>query len=296
MRRRVIAVACLVVVACVACASSSVLDDFIAGWQSQKDGYVHDFVHRSFLEQRKVADERAKLVQSGAVEWSSYARRILATATLARAITEAKGRAQMLERFLEHMQAAPGADATTDWFSASAAELRQSARNTGARTEDLVRELGSPLAITVAALERVELQAAAQGQARGEALQLADLRGSAGLYYGRIGYDPTALGFLAGGAGAGTGEARQDPLVGAVEQESGWAALRQAILQPRSCAHTTGAVVCTKLSEAEAQAVRAAAPPPVPPAAGEAARPVEDLGDFRPRVFAPDLLDRRPGW
>lgn len=276
-----------------ACSSDPVLDEHLAGWQSQHDAQTHAFAHDNFALSRQADAEAGTLARSGVLEWRHYAEPLLATATRSRAVHQAQGRAVVLERFLAHMRGDPGVDSTEAWFAREIELVRAAADEAGAGTAAVSRGFGQAQAMSEDTFRRVATAAAREGTVRGEALELADLRRTAGNYFRRRGFDKRTLAFDRDDAAAPVPDER---LVADVERHLGWAGLRQVILEPRTCVRPETVVMC-------APAAPGTAPPLVAPEELEAEPPPErsflpgeNLRWSEPRLRAPDLLKRRPGW
>ncbi len=162
-----------------------------------------------------------------------------------------------------------------------------------AETAAVAGAFDGPLAMNEETFRRVAGAAAREGRVRGEALQLADLRRTAGNYFRRLGYDERTLAFDRGDRSAPVPDER---LVASVEGRLGWAGLRHAILQPRTCTQAGMSVSCAP-APADAGPVvltegEELAPPPLDPSI----LPGDNIRWSEPRVRATDLLKRRPGW
>lgn len=262
---------------CAACASGRVLDDYLAGWQSQRDSSTATFVHRNFVFQRDPKAEwaagSAKAAESSdALEWAAYARPTLAAATRSRAIFIDRGRAEVLDRFLAHMRADPGAEATTQWFTAEESGLRDAAQQAGARAGAVVAESAGPLRIGEQWSQRIVELAAEQGSLRGRALALSELRRTAALYYRDIGFDRDTLGFVAPARStAGSAEMSGD-LVEQVDTQAGWSMIGNALIAPYRCERSGGEVSCVRTGSVFAPDPRSAK---VSPDDGSMDRPIE---------------------
>ncbi len=258
MKLRTRAVGAFLLAACAGCASGNIRDAYVAGWQSQRDVYIHQFVHANFARERAWAVQSEKLEKSESVDWPDYARPLLAAATRARALSEDRGRALDLERFLAHMRSTPTAQATVDWFAGDAADIRNAANDSVERTKELLGRLAGPAQLTEDLFQRIASSAAAEGVVRGRALQHANLRRTAGLYF-RARDDQVVLPGDAGPDGAGLRDggdetaatggigARRD-LIGEVDRLLDSADLRAAILRPRACHRTDEVVTCVPQS------------------------------------------------
>lgn len=275
-----------------ACSSAPNLDEHLAGWQGEHDAATHAFAHESFTLNRQAEVQAEKLERSGLTDWPQYAEPILRTATRSRTVHQAQGRAMVLERFLAHMRGDPGVEPTEKWFADQVQSIEAAAAASGAETSAAAAAFGSPLTMSEETFRRVVAAAAGEGRVRGEALQLADLRRTAGNYFRRLGYDERTLAFDRGG---GKATAPDERLLASVDARSGWPQLRQAILQPRSCSRQASLVTCAP--------VPAGAPPPVvedepamAPPPQRSMLPGDSIRWAEPKVRAPDLLDRRPGW
>lgn len=275
-----------------ACSSAPNLDAHLAGWQAEHDAATHAFAHESFTLNRQAGAQAQRLARSGAVDWPAYAEPMLRTATQSRTVHQAQGRALVLERFLEHMRASPELGATEGWFAGEVRALEDAAEAAGGETAAETRALAGPLPMSEETFRRIAAAVAREGRVRGEALQLAELRRTASNYFRRLGYDKRTLAFDRGDGAATVADER---LLAGVDARLGWAELRQAILQPRSCGREAAAVICTPSP--------AGMPPPVaedepltPPPPQRSVLPGDSIRWAEPKVRAPDLLDRRPGW
>lgn len=274
-----------------ACSSAPNLDAHLAGWQAEHDAATHAFAHDSFALNRQAGAQAERLARSGAVEWPAYAEPMLRTATRSRTVHQAQGRALVLERFLGHMRASPDVGATESWFAGEVRAIEEAAEAAGGETAAEARALSGPLPMSEETFRRIGAAAAREGRVRGEALQLAELRRTASNYFRRLGYDKDALTFDHGDGGTTIADER---LLEGVDARLGWAELRQAILQPRSCSRRDAAVTCAPSP--------AGVPPPVaeeplaPPPPQRSVLPGDSIRWAEPKVRAPDLLDRRPGW
>jgi hypothetical protein len=274
-----------------ACSSAPAIDDYLAGWQAEHDAEIHAFAHDSFVLNRQAEAQGRALARSGALAWPHYAEPLLRTATRSRTVHQAQGRALVLERFLAHMRASPEAAATGRWFAGEVEAVETAAAQAGAKTAAEVRALASALPMTEESFGRIVRPAAEEGRVLGEAMQLADLRRSASNYFRRLGYDKETLGFARGDETATVADER---LLAGVNGRLGWTGLRQALLQPRSCVRDAAGVTC-------APAPAGAPPPevddePLTPPPQRSLLPGESIRWAEPKVRAPDLLDRRPGW
>lgn len=275
-----------------ACSSAPSLDAHLAGWQAEHDAATHAFAHESFTLNRRAGAQEERLAGSGALDWPAYAEPMLRTATQSRTLHQAQGRALVLERFLQHMRASSEVGATEGWFAGEVRALEEAAEAAGGETAAEARALAGPLPMSEETFRRVGAAAAREGRVRGEALQLAELRRSASNYFRRLGYDKRTLAF---DHGDGTATVADERLLASVDARLGWADLRQAILQPRRCSRQDAAVTCAPSP--------AGVPPPVaedepltPPPPQRSVLPGDSIRWAEPKVRAPDLLDRRPGW
>lgn len=283
----------MLLAACAGCVSGNIRDDFVTGWQNQRDMYIHQYVHQSFVQEQRWIVKRAALVRSQTLEWPAYARPASAAAIRSRALSQDRGRALLLERFLDHMRTTPSPQATVEWFAIEAADIREASRDAVERSQALLAELGGSAAMSEALLERVETTAAAQGVVRGRALQHADLRRTARLYF-RARDD--AVDISDNGedlsADAGVGGVRGDALISDVNRMLDTVDLRAAILQPRQCDGSGGIVICTP--------DRSAAAGPVSEAdgfqpAGGLTGPADNAIGI-PNTSGRDFFDGRSGW
>lgn len=291
-RRITLLFACLLASGLSACSSSPAIDGYVAGWQAEHDAQTHAFAHDSFALNRQAEAQAAALARSGALAWPHYAEPLLRTATRSRTVHQAQGRALVLERFLAHMRAAPDVAATEAWFAGQVEAIEAAAAAAGSETAAEVDAFASPMPMSEESFGRITRAAAGEGLVRGEAMQLADLRRSTANYFRRLGYDKGTLAF---DRGDGTEPGPDERLHAGVDGRLGWAGLRQAILQPRSCIREAATVTCAPAP--------AGAPPPVaedeplaPPPPQRSLLPGESIRWAEPKVRAPDLLDRRPGW
>lgn len=291
-RRITLLFACVLASGLSACSSSPAIDGYVAGWQAEHDAQTHAFAHDSFALNRQADAQGAALARSGALAWPHYAEPLLRTATRSRTVHQAQGRALVLERFLAHMRAAPDVAATEHWFAGQVEAIEAAAAAVGSETAAEVRAFASPMSMSEESFGRITRAAAGEGRVRGEAMQLADLRRSTANYFRRLGYDKGTLAF---DRGDGTEPGPDERLLAGVDGRLGWAGLRQAILQPRSCIREAATVTCAPAP--------AGAPPPVaedeplaPPPPQRSLLPGESIRWAEPKVRAPDLLDRRPGW
>lgn len=288
---------------CAACATSPVLDDYLAGWQSQRDGAIATFAHRNFTFQRGAA-ERAKVAQSGSLNWADYARPTLAAATRSRAVFIDRGRADVFDRFLAHMRADPAAEATTVWFAAEETKIREQAKKVGDQAGALLAEFAGPIRVGESWGARIVALAADQGTVRGAALALGELRRTAALFYGDVGYDKRTLGFFLP-EGAPGGDGRDIGLVREVEAEAGWSAMRDALISARRC-EAGGGVTCARTGKTVEPGVLAPdqRSTTLPPGDGSASGPIEGAimpGDGENRIPSTgpspiDSLNQQHGW
>lgn len=276
-----------------ACSSDRVLDEHLAGWQSQHDAQTHAFAHDSFALNRRASAEADTPARSGVLQWPDYADPMLATATQTRAVHQAQGRALVLDRFLAHMRADPDVGATEAWIGGEVGAIKAAADAVGAEIAALANAFAGPLAMSEDTFRRVANAAAEEGRVRGEALQLADLRRTAGNYFRRLGYDERTLAFDRGDGSVPVPDLR---LVADVERRLGWAGLRQAILQPRTCARPETVVTCAPAPAGTAPPVVAQDQPLAVPPLDRSILPGDNVRWSDPRLRAPDLLKRRPGW
>ncbi len=308
MKRIVTSLALAAAVSCAACASGNVIDDYLAGWQSQRDGYTATFVHRNFAFQRDAKVERSRVAESGALDWAAYAEPTLAAAIRSRAIFIDRGRARVLDRFLAQMRADPGAEAVTQWFAAEETKLREQAEQTGERARGILSAFAGPIRVSDAWSEAITSLAADQGSVRGGALALDDLRQTAALYYRDVGYEKDTLGFVTPGK---TSDAREHDsgLVQQVEPQGGWPELREALIAPRRCERTGGGVSCVHMAIATSETgskvdsdvlAPDSGSAKVPPAAGAIDEPIlPGNGMNRIPTTAPPTIDdsnQRYGW
>lgn len=275
------------------CSSTSVVDDHLAGWQREHDAQTHAFAHDSFALNRQASEEAARLAGSGSLLWADYAEPMLRTATRSRAVHQAQGRAVALERFLTLMRTDPDAATTEAWFAERVRATEAAADEAAAETAAVAGAFDRPLPISEDTFRRVAAAAAREGRVRGEALQLADLRRTAGNYFRRRGYDERTLAF---DRGDGSEPVPDERLVASVESRLGWAGLRQAILRPRTCAQAEAEVTCAPEPPGTGPVVitegEGLAPPPLDPSI----LPGDNIRWSEPRMRSTDLLKRRPGW
>lgn len=252
MKQIVTNLALAAAVSCAACASGNVIDPYLTGWQSQRDGYTATFVHQNFAFQRDAKVERSRVDTSGALDWAAYAQPTLAAAIRSRAIFINRGRARVLDRFLAQMRADPGAEAVTQWFAAEAIKLHEQAEQTGERARVNLSAFAAPIRVSEAWSEAITSLAADQGSVRGGAAALDHLRQTAALYYRDVGYEKDTLGFVSPGK---TAEATEydSGLVQQVEPQGGWPALREALMAPRRCERTGGGVSCVAMAFAASE-------------------------------------------
>jgi hypothetical protein len=274
-----------------AACSSPAIDEYLGGWQAEHDAQTHAFAHDSFALNREAEAQAAALARSGSLNWPHYAEPLLKTATRSRTIHQAQGRALVLERFLAHVRTAPDVAATEQWFAGEGRAVEAAAAAAGGETAAEVRAFGSALPISEESFARLTRAAATEGRVRGQAMQLADLRRSAANYFRRLGYDKDTLAL---DRGNGAGPAADERLQASVDGRLGWAGLRQAIQQPRSCAREEAAVTCAPAPGNTPPAVAEDEPMALPPQ--RSLLPGESIRWAEPKVRAPDLLDRRPGW
>jgi hypothetical protein len=274
-----------------AACSSPPIDEYLAGWQAEHDAQTHAFAHDSFALNREAEAQSAALVRSRSLNWPHYGEPLLRTATRSRTVHQAQGRALVLERFLAHMRTAPDVAATEQWFAGQVQAVEAAAAAAGGETAAVVRAFGSALPMSEESFGRVTRAAAAEGRVRGEAMQLADLRRTAANYFRRLGYDKATLAF---DRGDGTGTVADERMLAGVDGRLGWPRLRQAILQPRSCAQEGAVVICAPASDGTPPPVVEDEPMAPPPQ--RSLLPGESIRWAEPKVRAPDLLDRRPGW
>ncbi len=304
MKLRKRAIGAFLLAACAGCASGDIRDDYVAGWQSQRDVYIHQFVHANFARERAWAVQSEKLEKSESVDWPDYARPLLAAATRARALSEDRGRALVLERFLAHMRTTPTAQATADWFAADAADIRDAAKDSVERTRALLGRLATSADMTEDLFQRIEASAAAEGVVRGRARQHADLRRTAGLYF-RARDDQVVLpedagpddpGLTNGGdkiAATSSIGARRD-LIGEVDRLLDSADLRAAILQPRECHRTDDVVTCvpqsTGAAVSEGEGTEATSP------ADTLTAPADNANEAWPNMPRREFFEERSRW
>lgn len=285
--------ALLLAAAVAACTSTPVLEDHLAGWQGERDAQKHAFAHQSFALNRELNAQASTPAPAEALQWPRHAAPMLETATQARAVHQAEGRALVLERLLTHMRGDPSVAETEAWFAGETGAIEAAADAAGTETAAVAATFAEPLALNEGTLRRVSATAAREGRIRGEAFQLTGLRRSAGNYFRRLGYDKSALAFAADEAG---GPAPEQRLMSSVDNRLGWAALREAILQPRTCERTEATVTCAPDPAGGAPLPDGPAQDVAPPARERTILPGESIRWSEPKVRAPDLLDRRPGW
>jgi predicted outer membrane protein len=274
-----------------AACSSPPIDEYLTGWQAEHDAQTHAFAHDSFALNREAGAQAAALARSRSLNWPHYAEPLLRTATRSRTIHQAQGRALVLERFLAYMRTAPDVAAAEQWFAGQVQAVEAAATATGDDTAAEVRAFGAPLPMSEESFGRVTRAAATEGRVRGEAMQLADLRRTAANYFRRPGYDKGMLTFNRVDWPETVPDER---LLANVDSRLGWAELRQAILQPRSCAPEGAAVTCATAPGGTPPPV--AEDEPMAPPPQRSLLPGESIRWAEPKVRAPDLLDRRPGW
>lgn len=279
------------------CGSGNIRDDFVRGWQGQRDVFIHQYVHQSFAQERRWAAQRATLVRSKSLDWPVYARPALVSAVRTEALSQDRGRAVSLERFLAHMRTTPTADATARWFDTEAAAIEEAAEETAAASRALAATLAGSRPVDDDLFQRIETVAAARGEARGRALQHADLRRTARLYF-RARDDEVVIPGADGDLSAGTMEpgvaigARRDPLVDGVNRLLEQSDLRPALLQPRQCDRRNGTVFCTPRPGALLSADESASG--TTPGAGSGSA-MEDAGEARDAPLR-NLFEDRSGW
>lgn len=283
----------VLVVGIAACSSTAVLDEHLVGWQGEHDQQTHDFAHQSFALNRQLSSQADAVASSRALNWSHYAEPMLQTATRSRTVHEAQGRALVLERFLAHMHADPDVGATEEWFTGQVRAIEAEADAAAAETAAVTGTFAAPLAMGEDAFRGVAAAAAREGRVRGEALQLADLRRTAGNYFRRLGYDERTLAF---DRGDGATPVPDEHLIAGVDRRLGWAALRQSILEPRTCTTVEARVHCAPVPAGTAPPVVAQDQEVVTPPPPRSILPGDTNRWSEPKVRAPDLLERRPGW
>lgn len=280
MKLRTTAIGAFLLAACVAgCVSGSIRDDYIAGWQWQRDVYIHQFVQANFVSERAWTVRSAKLAKSESVDWADYARPVLAAATRSRAISEDRGRALVLERFLVHMRTRPAVQATVDWFAAEATDIRTAAKDSEDRTAALIDQLAGSAAMTEQLFQSVWATAATQGIARGRALQYADLRRTAALYFHAR--DETAV----------LPDDRAE-LIDDVDRLLDAADLRTAILRARQCRRAGDVVTCMP----QAGGVPLSGDDEAEPSAPDAGTSTQPANEFAPNRPQRDIFDDPSGW
>lgn len=229
---------------------------------------------------------------SEALEWRSYADPLLSMATRSRAVHQSQGRALVLDRFMTHMRGNPDVAATEAWFAGAVDAVRAAADEAGAETAAVAKAFAEPLAVSEDAVVRVVTAAGQEGTIRGEALQLGDLRRTAGNYFRRLGYDKRSLAFDRGEAAP----VPDERLVTDVENRLGWAGLRHAVVAARTCTRREATVICAPAPPGTAPEVIPEEQAVAPPLPERSILPGEAIRWFEPKVRAPDLLKRRPGW
>lgn len=287
------AFAVVVVFAVAGCAGGSVRDSFVAGWQDQRDAFIARFVHANFVQEKRWIADSEILARSGSTDWPAYAGPTLAAAMRAQALSQDRGRAETLERFLAHMRTTPTAAATAEWFADEAVRIRESAQVIAATTDALVAELDGGTTASAALLQRISAAAGAEGRVRGRALQYADLRRTARLYFDARDDDVV----IAAAQGAPIAAAGGDrTLLAEVNRILATGDLRATLLRPYRCERADAAVYC---APGPPGATGLALPPDRAPGtmpADDLIGPADDATGGDPDLPRRDIYEGRYGW